>query len=35
MKAEENLHLIQEMNSKLRRIEELSMMIAELEAALE
>lgn len=35
MKAEENLHLIQEMNSKTRRIEELGMMISELEAALE
>ena len=35
LKAEENLHLIQEMNSKTRRIEELNMMIAELEAALE
>jgi chromosome segregation ATPase len=35
MKAEENLHLIQEMNSKTRRIEELNMMVAELEAALE
>ncbi len=35
LKAEENLHLIQEMNSKTRRIEELSLMISELEAALE
>ncbi|CAF4280240.1 unnamed protein product, partial [Adineta steineri] len=35
LKAEENLHLIQELNSKTRRIEELSMMIAELEAALD
>jgi chromosome segregation ATPase len=35
LKAEENLHLIQEINSKTRRIEELTMMIAELEAALE
>ncbi len=35
LKAEENLHLIQEMNAKIRRIEELNMIIAELEAALE
>lgn len=35
LKAEENLHLIQELNSKTRRIEELGMMITELEAALE
>lgn len=35
MKAEENLQLIQEMNSKTRRIEELNMMISELEAALD
>ncbi len=35
LKAEENLHLIQELNSKTRRIEELNLMIAELEAALE
>ncbi|UJR10612.1 hypothetical protein I4U23_014809 [Adineta vaga] len=35
LKAEENLHLIQEINSKARRIEELTMMIAELEAALD
>ena len=34
-KAEENLHLIQEMNSKVRRIEELNIMVTELEAALE
>lgn len=34
-KAEENLHLIQEINSKTRRIDELTMMISELEAALE
>lgn len=35
LKAEENLHLIQEMNAKVRRIEELNIMVAELEAALE
>ena len=35
LKAEENLHLIQEMNSKIRRIEELNLMVSELEAALE
>lgn len=35
LKAEENLHLIQEMNAKTRRTEELNLMIAELEAALE
>ncbi|CAM4753973.1 unnamed protein product [Rotaria magnacalcarata] len=35
LKAEENLHLIQEINSKTRRIEELNMMVAELEAALD
>ena len=35
LKAEENLHLIQEINAKTRRIEELNMMMAELEAALE
>ena len=35
LKAEENLHLTQEINSKIRRIEELNRMIAELEAALE
>jgi len=35
LKSEENLHLTQELNSKIRRIEELSMMIAELETALE
>jgi chromosome segregation ATPase len=34
-KAEENLHLIQEMNAKIRRIDELSLMLVELEAALE
>ncbi|CAF1616417.1 unnamed protein product, partial [Adineta ricciae] len=35
LKAEENLHLIQEINSKTRRIDELTMMITELEAALD
>ncbi|CAF4714030.1 unnamed protein product, partial [Rotaria sp. Silwood2] len=35
LKAEENLHLIQEINSKTRRIEELNMMVSELEAALD
>ncbi|CAF0894547.1 unnamed protein product [Rotaria sp. Silwood1] len=35
LKAEENLHLIQEINSKARRIEELNMMVSELEAALD
>ena len=35
LKAEENLHLIQEINSKTRRIEELNMIVTELEAALE
>ena len=35
LKAEENLHLIQEMNAKVRRIEELNIMVTELEAALE
>ncbi|CAF1107956.1 unnamed protein product [Rotaria sordida] len=34
LKSEENLHLTQEINSKIRRIEELNMMVAELEAAL-
>jgi hypothetical protein len=31
LKAEENIHLIQEINSKARRIEELNMMVAELD----
>jgi len=35
LKAEENLHLIQELNAKTRRIEELNLMIGELEAALD
>ncbi|CAF1050976.1 unnamed protein product [Didymodactylos carnosus] len=35
IKTEENIHLIQELNSKTRRIDELNMMTAELEAALD
>ncbi|CAF2382398.1 unnamed protein product [Rotaria sp. Silwood2] len=35
LKSQENLHLTQEINSKTRRIEELNMMVAELEAALD
>lgn len=35
LKSDENLHLTQELNAKIRRIEELNMMITELEAALE
>ncbi len=35
LKSEENLRLTQEINSKIRRIEELNMMITELETALE
>ncbi len=35
LKTEENLHLNQEISTKIRRIEELNMMVAELEAALE
>ncbi len=35
LKTEENLHLNQEVNAKIRQIEELNMMVAELEAALE
>ncbi len=35
LKSEENLHLTQEINSKIRRIEELNLMVAELESALE
>ncbi|CAF1651463.1 unnamed protein product [Didymodactylos carnosus] len=34
-KTEENIHLIQELYSKTRKIDELNMMTAELEAALE
>jgi len=35
LKSEENLHLTQEINSNIRRIEELNMMVAELQTALE
>ena len=35
LKSEENLHLTQELNAKIRRIEELTMMGGELETALE
>ncbi len=35
LKSEENLHLTQEINAKIRQIEELNMFVADLEAALE
>ena len=35
LKSEENLHLTQELNAKIRRIEELNMRITELESAFE
>ena len=35
LKSEENLHLTQEFNAKLRRIEELNMIISELQTGLE
>lgn len=35
LKSEENLHLTQELNAKIRRIEELNMTITEFESSLE
>lgn len=35
LKSEENLHLTQELNAKIRRIEELNMIISEIQAGLE